>query len=306
MNQEKRNLFPIAGGVFFLAVVLSFGLSKFSAFGQSAETSANVPTLAPEIERPRSISKTALSSPVITPNATAENLRLRSNWYLYVPLIQHTIETEADADSTEFARAVALWQQKTGIAPTGVCDGNTFSKMTASWQARRLNSSQSPSGEKLFDAPIADFYDPTRDASRLKIERETYAAYKKMIQAAAKDLKLKLTATGDLAPEEKFLKIISAYRSREHQEQLRRAEPNAGRAALAVNSPHFTGNALDLYVGGEPVTSKDFNRAIQVQTPAYKWLVKNAHKFGFYPYYYEPWHWEYVPRNLKLNSQPVQ
>jgi zinc D-Ala-D-Ala carboxypeptidase len=47
-------------------------------------------------------------------------------------------------------------------------------------------------------------------------------------------------------------------------------------------------------VGGEPVKTEDANRLIQVQTPAYKWLVKNAHRFGFYPYFYEPWHWEFV------------
>src|SRR5258707_428721 len=64
---------------------------------------------------------------------------------------------------------------------------------------------------------------------------------------------------------------------------------------LAVNSPHFTGRALDLYVGGDPVDTGDANRAVQVNTPVYKWLVKNADKFGFYPYYYEPWHWEYKP-----------
>ena len=78
------------------------------------------------------------------------------------------------------------------------------------------------------------------------------------------------------------------------QEQLRRQSPNAGSAGLAVNSPHFTGRALDLYVGGDPVDTKDANRAIQVNTPVYKWLVRNAARFGFRPYFYEPWHWEYV------------
>ena len=118
-----------------------------------------------------------------------------------------------------------------------------------------------------------------------------------MLAAAAADLKheLKLTPSGDLAPNEKFLRIVSAYRSPEYQEALRRKEPNAGRAALAKHSPHSTGHALDIYVGGEPVKTLDSNRLIQVQTPAYKWLVKNAHRFGFYPYFYEPWHWEYVP-----------
>jgi LAS superfamily LD-carboxypeptidase LdcB len=138
--------------------------------------------------------------------------------------------------------------------------------------------------------PADDFYDSSREIHLLKVERETYAAYKKMIAAAVKELNLK-------SENRKFLKIISAYRSREYQENLRRKEPNAGRAGLAVNSPHFTGRALDIYVGGEPVTTKDANRAIQVETPVYKWLVKNAERFGFYPYFYEPWHWEYVPKN---------
>ena len=69
---------------------------------------------------------------------------------------------------------------------------------------------------------------------------------------------------------------------------------SAGTAGLAMNSPHFTGRALDLYVGGDPVDTRDSNRAIQVNTPAYKWLVRNAERFGFRPYFYEPWHWEYV------------
>jgi LAS superfamily LD-carboxypeptidase LdcB len=99
---------------------------------------------------------------------------------------------------------------------------------------------------------------------------------------------------GKLALSEKYLKIISAFRPREYQEHLRKLSPKAGRAGLAVNSPHFTGRALDLYVGGDPVDTKDSNRAIQVQTKVYQWLVRNAEKFGFRPYYYEPWHWEYV------------
>jgi zinc D-Ala-D-Ala carboxypeptidase len=108
-----------------------------------------------------------------------------------------------------------------------------------------------------------------------------------MIAAASDDLKLSANS--------KYLKIISAFRSREYQEELRRKSPNAGSAGLAVNnSPHFTGRALDLYVGGDPVDTKDANRTIQVNTPAYKWLVRNAEKFGFRPYFYEPWHWEYV------------
>jgi LAS superfamily LD-carboxypeptidase LdcB len=118
-----------------------------------------------------------------------------------------------------------------------------------------------------------------------------------MVAAAVADptLNLKQTTSAELAPAEKFFKIISAFRSREYQEELRRKSPNAGSAGLAVNnSPHFTGRALDIYVGGDPVDTKDSNRVIQVNTPAYRWLVRNAERFGFRPYFYEPWHWEYV------------
>jgi LAS superfamily LD-carboxypeptidase LdcB len=97
-----------------------------------------------------------------------------------------------------------------------------------------------------------------------------------------------------LSPADKYLKIISAYRSQDYQNQLRRQSPSAGRAGLAITSHHLTGRALDLYVGGDPVSTKDENRAIQIKTPAYRWLVKNASRFGFQPYFYEPWHWEYV------------
>jgi zinc D-Ala-D-Ala carboxypeptidase len=168
--------------------------------------------------------------------------------------------------------------------------------MVSTWQGARLKQKDYPTPDQLVVAPASEFYDPARPAELRQVEREAYAAYKRMLAAAAADksLGLKLTPAGELAPEEKFLKIVSSFRSREYQARLRRQSPHSGRAGLAVNSPHFTGRALDLYVGGEPVETKDANRALQVQTPAYKWLVKNAARFGFRPYYYEPWHWEYV------------
>ena len=73
-----------------------------------------------------------------------------------------------------------------------------------------------------------------------------------------------------------IFKIVSAFRSQEYQDQLRAKSPGSGRAALALHSAHNTGQALDLYVGGDPVSTKDPNRLLQTQTPVYKWLVKNA------------------------------
>lgn len=217
-------------------------------------------------------------------------------WYLYEPLISRAVGTERDSASGDFASALSRWQEGAGLAPSGVLDDETLYQMVSGWQAARLKDKAPARPDQLLLAPASDFYDPSRPEPLRQVERETYAAYKRMVAAALEDpsLGLKGTAAGELAPEEKFLKIVSSYRSREYQENLRRQSPNSGRAGLAVNSPHFTGRALDIYVGGEPVETKDANRAAQVQTKVYRWLVKNADRFGFKPYYYEPWHWEYV------------
>ena len=217
-------------------------------------------------------------------------------WYIYEPLISRLVETDKPAATGDFANAVSRWQKTTGLQPDGVLDEDTLYQMVSTWQGVRLKDKTPAQPGQLLVAPTSDFYDTSRPDELRQVERETYAAYKRMVAAACADpsLGLKHTASGELAPEEKFFKIVSAFRSREYQDHLRQQSPNSGRAGLAVNSPHTTGRALDLYVGGEPVETKDANRAIQVQTNAYRWLVQNADKFGFRPYYYEPWHWEYV------------
>lgn len=301
MRKQLILLSTLLGFLAFASVLYS--LMGREAFAQ--KTAAPAKTL---------ISKTSSSMPAVkkaaatSPAARANSASLSSlawafggktqrGWEIYVPLISHTIGTDADHGTDEFAAVLSGWQSKKGLPATGeMCDA-TMKSFVSHWQSQRLGRSSAPQADALMSAPIIDFWDSGRDPNMLQLERETYAAYKRMLAAAAKDLggELKFTKDGQLAPGEKFLRIVSAFRSPEYQAALRKREPNAGRAALAKNSPHFTGQALDIYVGGEPVTTKDPNRLIQVQTPAYKWLVKNASRFGFYPYFYEPWHWEYVP-----------
>jgi zinc D-Ala-D-Ala carboxypeptidase len=217
-------------------------------------------------------------------------------WYLYDLLIGKTLNISHDASSGDFASAIAGWQKQKGLSAKGVLDEDSWMALVMQWQANRLKDKTPATPDQLLTAPTSDFYDPSRLDELRQVERKTYAAYKEMLAAAIADPTLKLAHTSptELASTEKFFKIISSFRSREYQEKLRRESPNAGSAGLAMNSPHFTGRALDIYVGGDPVDTKDANRAIQVNTPAYKWLVKNAERFGFRPYFYEPWHWEYV------------
>ena len=302
---KNRVVVPSAFVSLFSCLFAYLLVSDFDVYGQQARVSG------PSVKQTASVTRVEpkISTLSAFGRAAAENAKLRyslqwtfggksqTGWNIYVPLIAHTIGTEGGPDSAEFAQALAKWQERSGRDGTGVLDSDTLGTFTKYWQSRRLGRAGLTSSDVLHQAPINEFFDPTRSPDLLQLERETYAAYKRMIAAAVIDLKseLKITANGELAPEEKFLRIVSAYRSPQYQEALRRREPNAGRAALAKNSPHSTGHALDIYVGGEPVKTLDSNRLIQVQTPAYKWLVKNAHRFGFYPYFYEPWHWEYVP-----------
>jgi zinc D-Ala-D-Ala carboxypeptidase len=292
-----------------LAAVVSLGARISGGQSQSppkAEPGVK-PTVLPKNVRGDAASESASSASMFSA-AAARNGALRNEltwtfggkqqhgWYLYTSLISRLLDTEQDTGTTGFAAALAHWQEKSGLKASGALDEESLNVMVSEWQSVRLKNRAYAQPDQLLTAPVADFYDPQRLEELRQVERDTYAAYKRMIAAAVADPSLGLShgSDGELAPAEKYLKIVSAFRPREYQEQLRRQSPNAGSAGLAVNSPHFTGRALDLYVGGDPVDTKDSNRAIQVQTPAYKWLVRNADRFGFRPYYYEPWHWEYV------------
>jgi len=209
-------------------------------------------------------------------------------WHLYDLLIGETLDTKHEPLSNDFAASLSKWQKKSGLGSSGVLDQNTLMAMISQWQRNRLKVRTPATRDQLMLAPTSDFYDPSRAPELRQVERKTYEAYKEMVAAAHADPALKLSSKDD------YFKIISSFRSPEYQAELRRKSPNAGSAGLAVNSPHFTGRALDIYVGGDPVDTKDSNRAIQVNTPAYRWLVRNAERFGFRPYFYEPWHWEYV------------
>lgn len=218
-------------------------------------------------------------------------------WHLYASLIAELIESDDHPTSLGFAATLARWQGAAGLTPTGIVDEETMMSMVKAWQEKRSADRTYPTGEQLVTAGATEFYDPARVAPLRQVERTTYDAYKRMLRAALADksLGLGVTTNGELAAHEKRLRIVSAFRSREYQAQLRKQSPHSGRAGLAVNSPHFTGRALDLYIAGEPVETKDHNRAIQVEEPVYRWLVRNAGRFGFRPYFYEPWHWEYDP-----------
>ncbi len=272
--------------------------SASAAVEQSAQNEGLVRLSAPAKAAPGASSASSASAAFAS--AALRNSELKSSltwvfggksqrgWQIYAPLISSLIGADADATTSDFAAQLSRWQKERGLEPNGILNNYVWSGMISAWQSERIKDRTYPTADQLATIPPSDCYDPQRPEELRKVERETYNAYKRMVAAARAEL--------GLSESDQFFKIISAFRSREYQDHLRKQSPNSGRAGLAVNSPHFTGRALDIYVGGEPVSTKDENRAIQTQTIAYKWLAKNAARFGFRPYFYEPWHWEYVGR----------
>ena len=302
MENGRIHIVIVVAALVAVIVGVSFGARSQSQSSTATSTSTVKPTV--RITEKANISTL---SPAFV-EAAEQNAILKNDlswifggkqqrgWYLYDPLIRQTLDIDNESPTTDFAAALSLWQRRTGLLSDGVLNEDTMMALISNWQNNRLKNRAPATPEQLLTVSASEFYDSARLPELRQVERNTYAAYKEMLAAALADpsLKLEHTASGELAPEEKYFKIISAFRSRDYQEELRRKSPNAGSAGLAVNSPHFTGRALDIYVGGDPVDTNDSNRAIQVNTPAYKWLVQNAPRFGFRPYFYEPWHWEYV------------
>ena len=103
------------------------------------------------------------------------------------------------------------------------------------------------------------------------------------------------------------LKIISAYRSFDEQNELKGQFTQLyGEGANAFSadqgfSEHQLGTTIDITTPEIGATSASFG-----ETEAFEWLQENAHKYGFilsYPegntfYIYEPWHWRFVGRDL--------
>ncbi|MGA9768126.1 MAG: D-alanyl-D-alanine carboxypeptidase family protein [Blastocatellia bacterium] len=312
MSSSKR-LF--IGSVALLACLFFFvgfksGFAKQAGAAKSTERATASQSVSLERLSAPANSAPAANAGALFTSAALRNSQLQSDlnwvfggksqrgWQLYTPLIASMIGADADARPHDFASFLSRWQRLNGIEANGILENSTWSQMISTLQSNRIKDRTYPTPDQLVTIPSSECYDPSRAEELRKVERRAYDAYRRMIAAAASDASLGLAVTtgGQLAPGEKYFKVISAFRSREYQEHLRQQSPNSGRAGLAVNSPHFTGRALDIYVGGEPVSTKDENRAIQTQTKAYRWLVKNASRFGFQPYFYEPWHWEYVGR----------
>ena len=218
-------------------------------------------------------------------------------WETYVPLMQKELRTDCAPGTPDFAEALAGFQGRYALTPTGVFDQPTFAVLKGVLQERRPFVMARTRNECPEPPPLNQlgYLSPEEEhADRLTrlLRRDTLDAYRAMAAAARRDVPA-------IAADPELLQIFSGFRDPEADAARCAAQGNCDGVRRAVCSPHRTGAAVDLYVGhieGMDVDSTDpSSRRFMAHGATYRWLVAHAARFGFVPYLYEPWHWEYVP-----------
>jgi hypothetical protein len=219
--------------------------------------------------------------------------RAERGWAPYAVKVAVEIDTRCGAATPGFAAALARWQAAHRLPATGVFDAAGFAVMNTRWTLARPfvvatrggGCPLPPPAEALAVATPAESY----GGKTIMLRADTLAAYRRLRAAARAEL-----PPGD--PD--TLRIFSGYRAPEADDLRCQVEGNCDGGVRAVCSSHRTGTAIDVHVGHAegfgPDSSDDGNRRAMVRTLAYRWLVTNAARFGFFNYVFEPWHWEWA------------
>lgn len=219
--------------------------------------------------------------------------RSETGWEFYGPLIANEAGTNCPAASAGFAGALARWQGAHHLEPNGVMNELTLEALRQKWQLRRPfvlatreGCPEAPQEQTLQRAADSESY----GGKIILLRPKALAAYRQMAEAARK--------AGLIPPRSALFSIFSGYRSPDYDAARCAQENNCQGLVRATCSAHRTGWAMDINLGAAPGfmpdSSADANRLYISQTPIYRWLVKNASRFGFVNYAFEPWHWEYV------------
>ena len=220
--------------------------------------------------------------------------REETGWETYALRIATEIGTACPPASPGFAAALARWQDAHRLPANGLMDAGTFKAMNNAWSMARpfVVASQNgacpppPAPDQLVELSPSDIYGKPERA-----RPEALAAYRRMVADAR-------GADPAIAADPKMLTVFSAYRDPVSDAADCAARGNCGGAEKANCSSHRSGTAFDIVVGAAPGrridSSADANRLAMSKTPAYRWLVINAPRYGFLSYAFEPWHWEWV------------
>lgn len=227
--------------------------------------------------------------------------RQERGWNIYAELIGAEIGTDCGPTTPGFASALARWQRERGLDPTGEVDSETFLFMKGVWQearpfVRRTGGCPNPPNEAtLASGRPGEGY----GGKHVQLLPGAFAAYRRMVADARRE-------DPAIARDPRYLQIFSAYRSPAYDAARCAQQNNCNGIVRAKCSPHRTGRAMDLYVGQAPGygpdSTADPNRLVMSKSPAYRWLVANAHRYGFVPYAFEPWHWEWIGTTQVANE----
>lgn len=218
-------------------------------------------------------------------------------WETYLPLVQKELGTLCAPGTPAFAEALARFQDRHDLPMTGQFDAATFAVFRGVWQERRpfimarVRGEDCPEPAHQRDLGYLQLDEEHADRITRLLRYDVLHAYRAMRAAARREVP-------EVAADPELLQVFSGWRDPEADAARCRAEGNCDGLRRAVCSPHRTGTAVDLYVGhveglGVDSTSP-VSRAHMSRGATYRWLVANAHRFGFVPYVFEPWHWEWV------------
>jgi len=221
--------------------------------------------------------------------------RSETGWATYAPLVGREVHTACAPSTPGFALALSQWARARNLPSDGVFSAAIFTPLKTTIQLRRPFVQLSargvcpnpPAAAALATATPAEGY----GGKLVQLRPGALAAYRRMAAAARR-------ADPAIAADPRNLTLFSGFRSPADDAARCAREHNCNNVVRATCSAHRTGLAMDLYVGQapgfSPDSSADPNRAFMSATPAYRWLVANADRFGFVPYPFEPWHWEWT------------
>ena len=219
--------------------------------------------------------------------------RPESGWAVYEPLVRREASTDCAAATPGFAVALGHWQRAHGLPPSGVLDAAALDRVILDWELRRAFVIASahgcpPSADERTLAVVSARN--SYGGKTLSLTPPALAAYNAMAAAARAEVPA-------IAHDPRLLTIFSAYRSPDADAARCAAENNCQGVVRTTCSAHRTGTAIDVFLGSapgyRPDNSADANRLYISRGPAYRWMVRHAGRFGFEPYPFEPWHWEW-------------
>jgi D-alanyl-D-alanine carboxypeptidase len=214
-------------------------------------------------------------------------------WAIYEAWIKADIGTSCSAGTPGFAGALARFRARHALGSGGVMDARTLAAFSRLWANRRpfvriskIACLAPPAEAALATALPSESY----GGKTIQLRPGALTAYRRLYAAAR--------AAGVTAGDRDLLTIFSGFRDPVADAARCATEGNCQGVSRASCSAHLTGLAMDLTLGAAPGrrvdSADDVNRLYISKTPAYRWLVVNAGRFGFVNYVFEPWHWEWT------------